>query len=113
VVKDLPDEIKASLLGDFKDLIEDDIVKIAKIDPLNIPPGIFLKDNEDLAEKSSQMDYDIDENSTKTDEIDIGIAEVKENVIENDEDSDDGDGGEPVAENQKYNMRPRWVRFNR
>jgi hypothetical protein len=112
-VKDLPDEIKASLLGDFKDLIEDDIVKIAKIDPLNIPPGIFLKDNENLAEKASQMDYDIDEDSIKTDEIDIGIAEIKENVMENDEDSDDGDGGEPVAENQKYNMRPRRVRFNR
>jgi hypothetical protein len=41
------------------------------------------------------------------------VAEIKDNAIENDEDSDDGDGGEPVAENQKYNMRPRRVRFNR
>ncbi len=113
MVKDLPDEIKASLLGEFKDLIEDDIIKIAKIDPLSIPPGIFLKDNEDLAEKAPQMDYDTDEDSTKTVERDVGLAEAKDNVIENDEDSDDGDGGEPVAENQKYNMRPRKVRFNR
>jgi hypothetical protein len=113
VVKDLPDEIKTSLLGDFKDLIEDDILKIAKIDPLSIPPGIFLKDNEDLVEKSSQMDYDIEDDDTKHVEGDTGVAEVQDNAIENDEDSDDGDGGEPVAENQKYNMRPRRVRFNR
>ncbi len=58
-MKDLLDGIKASLLGDFKNLIEDDIVKIAKIDPLNVPPGIFLKDNEDLAEKASQINVSI------------------------------------------------------
>ncbi len=66
-----------------------------------------------MAEKASQMDYDIAEDNTNTVERDVSIAEVKDNVIENDEDSDDGDGGEPVAENQKYNMRPRKVRFNR
>lgn len=121
VVKDLPDEIKASLLEDFKDLIEDDIVKIAKIDPLSIPPGIFLKDNEDLAEKASQVDYDtdekdteIEEKDTETDKKDTGISETKENVgnvLENEDDSEDGN--EPVAENQKYNLRPQKVRFNR
>jgi hypothetical protein len=121
VVKDLPDERKASLLGDFKDLIEDDIVKIAKIDPLSIPPGIFLKDNEDLAEKASQVDYDTDEKNTEieekdteTDKKDTGISKTKENVgnvLENEDDSEDGD--EPVAENQKYNLRPQKVRFNR
>jgi hypothetical protein len=35
------------------DLIEDDIANIATIDPLFIPPGIFLKENENLAEVSS------------------------------------------------------------
>jgi hypothetical protein len=121
VVKDLPDEIKVSLLEDFKDLIEDDIVKIAKIDPLSIPPGIFLKDNEDLAEKASKVDYDtdekdteIEEKDTETDKKDTGISETKENVgnvLENEDDSEDGN--EPVAENQKYNLRPQKVRFSR
>ncbi len=42
----------------FKDLIEDDFVNIANIDPLIVPPGMFLKDNGYLIEKSSQTECD-------------------------------------------------------
>ena len=51
IIKDLPEEIQKVLLGDFKDIIEEDISKIAKIDPLEIPPGIFLKNEAHLDQK--------------------------------------------------------------
>ncbi len=61
-VKNLPDEIKAPLLGDFKDLIEDNS-KIAKIDPLNIPPGMSLKvsaDFDEIPNNKGDVNLDVD-----------------------------------------------------
>ena len=104
IIKDLPEEIQKVLLGDFKDIIEEDISKIAKIDPLEIPPGIFLKNEAHLDQKKNKP-YEDDISHLAPDD---DSSENDENCVANDDDSDEE---ELPTTTPGYRLRPRKVRF--
>ena len=104
IVKNLPNEIQKTLLGDFKDIIEDDIAEIAKIDPMSVPPGIFLKNNSDFDNKNKKL-----ENLDEAEQV--GNDEDEEEFIEEELMEDDGDEEEPSNNKNKYNLRSKKVKF--
>ena len=104
IVKNLPNEIQKTLLGDFKDIIEDDIVEIAKIDPMNVPPGIFLKNNTDFEKKDKKLEY------LETSEQ-VGNEDNEEEFIDEEIIEDDGDEDETSNNDNKYNLRSKKVKF--
>ena len=104
IVRDLPNKIQKTLLGDFGDLIEDEIAKIAKIDNMNVPPGIFLKNSSDFKKKDKKLD-----NSTTTGYIDDEHSEdefIDEGIV-----NDNGEKNETSNHTQKYNLRSKKVKF--
>jgi hypothetical protein len=82
----LPTEVSKILLHDFRNLLESDLSTIAKFDPLSIPTGIQLfEDNEEIEEDDTVETMGLTDESLPTDINEPLLQEPSEIILDNNE----------------------------
>ena len=71
---------------------------------MNVPPGIFLKNNSDFENKDKKPEY-------LTTSEQVGNEDNEEEFIDEEIIEDDGDEDETNNNDNKYNLRSKKVKF--